>query len=233
MLFGNSINELETRIEEFRNFDICWTSVGQWELMETYILNKINKQLEVTFDCAESERPIGFELERRLPRLKEFLSRPANNAHITMRHTSIYGLRKKLGCNIASEYSNKIIYAEDICPAQAFCVSFPLFLMSLWVLGAKKIILFGCDGNKTENAISTYFHPEEVYKEKKASNNVVFNLTGDSGWVVSAFPRIMETVHNQLNLPYPEIINCSEKSIYDLWQKMSYNDIINYCKQNC
>jgi hypothetical protein len=230
MLFGSSIVELEQRIEEFKDFDICWVSLGQWELMEKYILNKIDKELEITFDTAEVENPIRFEIQRRLPRLEEFLSRPSNNFHITMRHPSISKLRKVIGSDIEDKYSSKIVYAEDICPAQAFCVSFPLFITCLWALGANKIILFGADGNS--NSIDTYFHPEEVAIEKKVANNESYNLTGDSGWTASGFPKIVEQLEIEWNKKFPEVINCSEKSVHTLFPIKSYNETIRWIKEN-
>jgi hypothetical protein len=230
MLFGSSINELEQRIEEFKDFNICWTSLGQWDLMETYILNKIGKELEITFDCAEVEKPIRFEILKRLPRLEEFLSRSSNNFHITMRHHSISKLRKVIGSNIEDRFVNKIIYAEDICPAQAFCVSFPLFITCLWALGVKKIVLFGADGNS--NSIDTYFHPEEVLAEKIIANNESYNMTGDSGWTASGFPKIMQQLEKESGKKFPEIINCSLNSIHSLWQKKSYSDTIKWIGEN-
>jgi hypothetical protein len=230
-LHGNSIEELEKRIYEFQDFNICWTSVGQWELIENHILSKINKELEITFDTAEVEKPIRFEILRRIPRLKEYLSRSTNNFHITMRHLSISGLREKIGCSIEKDYASKIIYSEDICPAYAFCVSFPLFITSLWALGAKKIILFGCDGSR-ENSINTYFHPEEVAIEKKIADNETFNLSGDCGWVAGGFPRIIESFSRDTGMKPPEVINCSLKSIHTLYPIMSYDQTIEWIKQN-
>jgi hypothetical protein len=230
-LHGNSISELDSRIDEFKNFNICWTSLGQWELVEKYILAKIGKQLEITFDTAEVENPVRFEILRRIPRLKEFLSRDTNNLHISMRHVSISKLREKLGCTIERDYSHKFIYAEDIGPAYAFCVSFPLFIMSLWILGAQKIILFGCDGSK-ENSVSTYFHPEDVAIEKKIANNESFNLSGDCGWANSGFPKIMTHTSANMGLPLPEVVNCSINSLFGLYPIISYNQAIEWIKQN-
>jgi hypothetical protein len=229
LLFGNSINELEQRIEEFKNYNICWCGVGAYDILEEFILNKINKRLDIFFDCGEVERPIRFELKARTPKLLKFLERSDNNFHITMHHFT--KLRRLLGIDIEDRYKDKIIYAEDICPAHAFCVSFPLLLTCLTVLGAKNIIMFGCDGSNTINSIDSYFHPELVKPEKILANNEIFNLTGDSGWVTSGFPSIFKHVCENGQINPPTILNCSSKTIHNLWQKISYDEALTFIKE--
>lgn len=229
LLHGSSLYELEQRIDEFKDFDICWASMGQWDMVEKHILSKIDKNLDITFDTAEVEKPVRFEIKRRIPRLKEFLERPVDNFHITMRHASMHLLRFKLGCHLETQYKEKIIYAEDICPANVFCVSFPLFITSLWACGASNIILFGCDGRS--NLISDYFHPEEVIIEKQIADNVSYTVTGDSGWVAGGFPNVMKDFERTSGIPIPTILNCSTNSIHTLWPKITYDEAIQKLKE--
>mgnify|MGYP000754621218 CR=1 FL=1 len=51
-LQGKSIEQLEDRITELKDVDICWTSLGVFDIVDTYILAQIDKTLDIVFDCA-------------------------------------------------------------------------------------------------------------------------------------------------------------------------------------
>ena len=56
---GPSVQELEDRIQEFKDFDVTWATVCGWEvLLQYFILDKIDKKFKVVFD----ERFIKFNV---------------------------------------------------------------------------------------------------------------------------------------------------------------------------
>ena len=67
-LQGKSIQELEDRIEEFKDLNICWGAMNRFDVYQDYIFNKIGKNLLITMDVGEVHYEEAYENVIRIPR---------------------------------------------------------------------------------------------------------------------------------------------------------------------
>jgi len=218
---GKSIEELEKRIEEFRNFDLVWCGMNYFNPTEE-IIKKIDKQFSIVFDCSTVKNAIDYERNNRLPRLKEFLSRPYNNYFITLKESLLH-LWQKINTDLPIQFKDKIIYGEDlISNTNQFCVSLHLYIACLLKLGAKQIILFGADGSTNDNTEQTYYRADLVLEDRKMTGNTFFNVAGDTNNVNCTFEPMMKAVFGYV----PEVLNCSPNSNYTIFKKINYENLI-------
>ena len=230
---GKSVEELEKRIEEFKKFDICWATLNQFPIMEKFILNKIDKQLDIVFDSSTITRDLAEEFEKsvRIPRLKEFLERKYKNMWITTEGVLKWYLLPFGYKDFLFKHNRKILIIDDLIPKQFLSVpnSLTLLLSSVAIGGAKTILLFGadgCTGNYIDN-IKSFYKPEYQAKERMMSigNIIDSSVTRDAEDFQHRFMRIYHT-HCQLhNIVPPTIINCSENSTYRIFQKLEYKEL--------
>lgn len=229
---GRSIEELERRIEEFRDLDVVWCSMSTFEVPEKYILSKINKHFSIIFDSSTVQNAIDYELSIRIPRLTEFLDRQEDNKYICTKtdHSNLYNLRDSLGLDFNKKYKDKIICTEDIgVNPIPFCVSLHLFIACLHKMGAKQIILFGADGGGIYgNSIESYYKWKEIERDKIIAGNLTYNMVGDTNNINNSYSSLM-----QQTLGYvPEVLNCSPGSTYTAFKNISYADTISSLKEN-
>lgn len=241
-LHGNSIKELEDNIEEFNTDNICWVSVNSFDIIEEYILNKINKKLDIIYCGAEFFPEI--EKTIRIPLLikafenkvfvlgKEFLFTETfpNNGH-----KELY-----------SKYKKQILLIEDIIAKNKESLlkilstntvsSLGYLLCALSIAGAKQIILFGCDGIKgTENNyLSTYYQSNTHIERRILSRfkNILSELRdeyfcgvkGDTLKFNKTFDNYYSMCMNLFNITtFPNIFNCSINSNIHNFNKISYH----------
>jgi len=216
---GKSIEELNITICDFKDFDIVWCGMNYFNPTEE-IIKKIGKQFEIVFDCSQVKDARGYENYKRLPRLREFLSRPHNNYFITLKE-SLLILWQKMCMKFPDKFKDRIIYGEDLIPnTKQFCVSLHLYIACLLKLGAKKIILFGADGSGSDNTEQTYYRPDLVLEDRRMTGNTFFNVAGDTNNVNSTFEPMMKGALGYV----PEVLNCSPNSCYTVFKKMNYNE---------
>lgn len=234
VLPGFSVYELEERIEEFRDFDICYASINEWRLLEQDILNKIDKRVCILFNGAGPDWYIDDECS--------YLERPDDNIFITER----LNFKENDGENLNrlySKYNKKLLiftsfYASGI---ERPCEDFPLHIMrenSLSILTAlitiaepSAIIYFGADGGRITDEglyhknINDFIHPDGLLPE--------LSLMRDTRWFNRNMKVTLGYTAKTHKVKIPEIINCSEKSYLDLFPKFSYTKTIEYLRRIC
>ena len=229
MAHGKSIEELEQRIEEFKDYNTCWVSMGQFDLMEQHILSKIGKKLSIIQDCSEVENARKYESECRFPRVREFLLRPEANQFITadVIIDSMYGIGQK-GFLETPEIENKIYVITKETWSQV-PNGMTLLLTTLALNGARKIIVFGLDGYEGDSKEARFSYYR--YKERESELITAFGsleksgLHSDSHAFNYQFHSFYTFKRIELNLDYIPIINCSINSIFTLFPKISYEEI--------
>jgi len=234
MAHGSSIERLESYIGGLKNYDICWASLGLFTVMEDYILNKINKKLDIVMDCSTVSESLqsNYEENIRLPRILNFLSRNTNNLWITT-HGLIRDIVSKRRPTWLSTYNNTIFEVDDIFPTtdRPFYMSVPnsltLLVAAALAGGAKKIILFGCDGyTESENNLHTYYQPILQRIERLHALGDIMNegIVRDSINFEKRFGLCVD-IYKKLFNNNAEIINCSPNSIYSCIKKIDYNQL--------
>ncbi len=223
---GKSIETLESRIEEFRNFDVVWCGMNYFNPTEE-IIKKINKQFKIVFDCSMVKNAELYEITTRLPRLRKYLSRLDDNYFITLKE-SLLTLWKKVDKQFPIQFKNKIIYGEDlISNTKYFCVSLHLYIACLLKLGAKQIILFGADGSSKDNTEQTYYKSNLVLQDRKMTGNAFFNVIGDTNNINCSFEPLMRSA---LGYVPTNVVNCSPNSYLTVFKKVNYNEILTWLK---
>lgn len=233
---GASVNELEKRIEEFKKFDICWTTFNQFPIMEKFILNKINKNLSIVYDSSSITMSLAkeYDEEIRIPRLTDFLSRKDNNLWITTLGI-VRDYMKPFGfTSFLQRFSNKIMIIDDYIP-QAFLQvpnSLTLVLGCMAIGGASTILLFGADGYKGnyKDNINSFYKPEYQAKERIASigNTIESSVTRDAEDFQNRFMRLYRTYCQLHAIVPPTILNVSPISSYNIFQKLTYDEVIKW-----
>jgi hypothetical protein len=228
LLHGSSLNELESKIEEFRNINVVWCGINYFNPSEE-ILKKIDKSFNIIFDCSTVQNNVEYEKKARLPRLIEFLERK-NTTYITLKsgRDNLYDLRNRIGSDFNEKYKNQIVYGENLgFDCNQFCVSLHLYLTCLLKLGAKTIILFGADGGgNLGNSVSSYYKPELMQEDKVIAGNTSYNMTGDTCNVNNSFNSIMQSIFGQI----PTILNCSPNSQYTVFKNVNFNQVLKEIK---
>ena len=229
---GKSVEELDKRIAEFKDFNLCWCGMNYFEPTEA-ILNKIGKQFEIVFDCSQTENFKNYELNWRLPKLRKYLSRDTNNCFVTLGAT-LGQLWQNIGIGeFKTLFQNKIVYGESLgFDTDQFCVSLPLFITCLIVEKAKAIIVFGMDANV--NGINGYYKPELMVEDKKMAGHekFVIHVKGDAHNINTSYPEMLNKILSNKGINKPEIINVSPNSDVTIFKKMNYNEILQWLKNN-
>lgn len=241
-LQGKSIEGLENRISKFKNFDICWTSLGVFDIIDTYILSQINKTLDIVFDCATvpNARIPHYEKYIRFPRLKKFLNRDQKNLWITSHgviRDSIEPLEPEFDLPL---YEDKILQVDDLFPKNNTATymdvpnSFTLDIGAMLAGGAKEIIVFGLDGylGDVAKGLEFYYKPNDIAIERQAALGTTQDpgINRDSETFEERFVTKWIQYKKCFN-NYCLILNCSPGSIYNIPPNHTYNNIIKHLKE--
>jgi len=231
---GKSIEKLEEKIVDLKKYNICYVSLSLFNVIEEFILSKINKHLDIVFDSATVSDSFLVNYEKvRLNRLSKFLERKENNLWITtfgIERDSIRGLNNNW---FLEKHQNKMFIVDYIFPSslRGNLMSVPnsvcLLIASLLYGGAKKIILFGFDGClKQENNLDTYYKPEYHKEEHLLATGKEGNtgLYRDTLNFQQVFPILLHQYRN-LFKNNAEILNCSPNSAYTVIKKISYEEL--------
>jgi len=225
IVHGRSCEELENRIEEFKDLNIVWGSMSSFDIPQKYILDKINKKFDVIFDSGTVQNAVEYELQVRIPRFINYFN-SSNGYYICTKsdRNNLYELRDRIYPSFNSIYKDRIICCEDIgIDPNPFCVSLHLYIASLYKLGAKTVILFGADGGGTHgNSVQSYYKWEEVEKDKIIAGNPSYNMIGDTNNINTSYSSLMTNTLGYI----PEVLNCSPITTYTVFKQISFNEVI-------
>lgn len=238
MAHGASIKQLETHIYDLKDKDICWVSLGVFDMMEEYILSRINKHLSIIFDCATvpHARTEHYEKMSRIPRLEPFLKRNEDNLWITS-HGLIRDSVKLYYNYFLDEFNDKILQVDDLFPPHEISKwmdvpnSITLFIGALLAGNAKQIIIFGLDGYLGEiyKGIDSYYKPDLIRIERQIAlgSDQDPGINRDTKGFEERFLNIFKSQQNLFNNFCP-IFNCSPSSLYEMIPKINYSQLKDY-----
>jgi len=225
MSHGNSIEELEYNIEKYKDYNICWVSFNLFSIMEDFILNKINKKLEIILDCASSDF-IGYELEIRIPRMLKIIK---DNKLLISTWRLMKTEYDKYKLDFYNKYLNKIVLVDKLFGRLDGTPNTLFLLIAAIATGKpKKIILFGVDGSKEipDKTFKGYYKPAlQAEHRKRLVGNKPFTLHFTSNAFSDRFNKLYNDFCKRCKVKPAEIINCSPKSIFNIFRKISYNSL--------
>jgi len=241
MSHGKSIEKLEDYIDKFKDKNICWMSFNYWELMEKFILSKINKKLDVVLDCAETpnweygeiDNIRNFERKIRIPNIIKLIKRG------TLIVSTLSLIREKYPILFDNTifydwYKDKILFLDNL---NIFFPNMPLNslsrLLAVALIGKpKKIIIFGLDGHlKKTRGLETYYKPKLWLERKKLLNEVEmknkfkFMLRDDTINIQNKYLEYITKVCKENKVSIPPIINCSPDSKITIFKNINYEDL--------
>ncbi len=237
VLLGKSIENLEINIESLRNKDICWMSLNLFSPVEDFILSKIDKRLDIVYDSCSLPQSLAYNYETkiRLPRITRYIERNDTNMWITS-----YGIIRDSICPFGltdwyMKQRRKILLVDILFPQtqKSYYMGVPnsatLMIASAIAGGASKIILFGCDGYRgdVDLGAEAYFHPELIRLERIANlgSEKDPGINRDTDRFAERITSLINT-YNRLFGNYCPIINCSDRSVYNMFPKINYDKLL-------
>ena len=239
---GASIEELENRIYEIRNCDICYFGFNSF-LQEENIIQRIDRHYSVYMDSCKLNIP------HTINDIIKFLDRDEDNLFISSFYNDTFELMdsnfdlnqflKRYDRKITLfSLSNEKTFPNYNQPLHFILSNSLLVLIQMAIIGkASRIMLFGADGGYIRDTEKTYYrHGEpddpEIYKELYLSSpiedvvkdtNMFFNPIADIG---------ISNIYKTYFLPKIDIINCSKYSLYTPFPKVSYDVALDCLKAN-
>jgi len=223
---GPSIMELEERICELKNTDICYFGLNNFSVQETQILRQIDKHTSIIMDsCRES-------IPKNIDYIIGFLNRDEDNMFISSFWRNTFEL---LGADFdlnqfISNYNKKNlffslsfdplvrIFPDNDNPLHFNRSNSLEVLIQLAIIGkASKIVIFGADGYCEEN------HEEYYYRQNEYGVMPHETLIEDTHVFNASAPISIKNVYKTYNLDPIEILNCSEKSFLTPFSNVSYD----------
>ena len=187
LLHGRSLEELEKRITEIKNEKICWISLNAYDIVEKYILQKINKKLDIIY-CGANYTP---DIEvLRIPLLIQSLDKGA--FLIAKRYLFTEVFPKFINIDLYKFYQKKILFLENVYNSNGKSLfevlsthtvsSLGYLLCALSIAGAKEIKLFGLDGcgEPPDDLLSTYYKPEIHRERRKKVTSIKSSIQSDT-----------------------------------------------------
>lgn len=237
MLLGPSIKELEQRITELGDCDICYFGLNAFRAPERRILQKINRTCSVVMYSA-----IRSGVDSRMGSVIDFLERQEDNIFVSERD-SFHVLESAEGFildEFIKKHDKKLLFFTGV-PATSITmgsgislrtpsIEYPLhflrqssfsILLSLALIGkAPMVVVFGGDGGRIQGEELHYRDsasnvPETALEQSLMFDTRVFNMT---------MPLMLEKIYRMYNLSPVDIINCSMQSNYTPLRKLSYDD---------
>jgi hypothetical protein len=235
MAHGKSIEELERRADEFKDYDITWVGFNMYHLMEDFIMSKMGRHLDFALDCValhidhtySREQAMAYEAVR-IPRFKRAMEL-GTTVMSTWNAMGTY-YKVALGINFFAENEEKIILLDDLisCPTGANTLA--VLIYALAAGQPKRIILFGADGYlKPEGVWDSYYMTEKQQEEKMlVHGNLHSGIMGNTVALEKTFDNLYRKYCRAGNVPLAEVINCSPDSVINLFKKVNYDEVKGY-----
>ncbi len=214
---GPSIKELEDRIGELAQADICYFGINTFFVQENHILKKINRRFSVLFEGGDDRDILPI-----LDNINSFLDRSDDNMLVSSL-TNMDRFLDKYDKRLLSPHGTIITdrtVPDNDRPLHFMDGNGLSWLIYLAIIGkASKIVIFGADGYPKKDDKAMYYRPEEY---QQGTFDVLINNTnkGFNPIVPIALRNVYKTYHTE---PIP-ILNCSEVSFYTPFPKVSYDD---------
>ncbi|MFC1928517.1 hypothetical protein ACFLXK_02800 [Chloroflexota bacterium] len=237
ILPGFSVTELEKRITELKNYDICYACPNTFKVFEEHILQKINRKISL-FMCSA---PPGLYTQIGNHNIIDFLERQEDNIFISD-IVSFHERKMPEGFNLDTfikKYDKKLLFFTATAgwlygqvPNIQYPLNFPKqnslsILLSFAVIGgASEIILFGADGGRINKSPELYFRESnlEYTQGSKSQEPIEKTLMLEAEVFNVMMPLVLEKTYRTYNLEAIDIFNCSEQSHYTTFTKLSYDD---------
>lgn len=248
ILHGPSVKELESRITELKDCDICYFGLNYFKVPEEHVLQKINRTYSVVMVSAILAGSYGVTNE--VNYFVEFLERPEANM-VVSDGNSFRALEAK-GFDLSEfikKYDNKILFftgnpVSSITisssgdhwrngglflqvPSIEYPLHFPALtsfsvLLSLALIGeAPMVVVFGGDGGRTSQQELYYRETSGGNPDSPAAEQSIMVYTRSFNLTM---PLLIEKIYKMYNLKPVNIINCSPQSRYTPLRKLSYDD---------
>jgi len=233
---GPSIYELEERITELRNADVCYFGMNSF-IQEKNILAKIDEHFSVFFrSCRDG-------MQESIDYIAQFLKRYDHNIFISSFFRNAFGQMDPafhIG-EFLRDFDNQLLFFDitydRTCPNKKFPLHFISgnslsVVIQLAIIGqAAGVVLFGADGDtgmKEGNDIkSLWYRFPEYYNHWQRES--AYSLFLDTTLCFNpTMPLAIRNVYETYNFPPIEILNCSENSFYNPFLNISYDDAFEY-----
>lgn len=238
ILHGPSVKELEQRITELRDCDICYFGLNYFTIPEKHILQKISRTYSVVMVSGIPRPGDHVDMNDAI----DFLEREDNNIFVS-ETDSILPLEMTDGIKLdefIKKYDKKLLFFTG-APTTSITIGnglllpvpsieYPLhflrqssasMLLSLAIIGeASMVVVFGGDGGKINmpglhyRASGSCVASESEVEESLTFDTKIFNLT---------MPLMIEKIYKIYNLKQVDIINCSVQSHYTPLKKLPYD----------
>ncbi len=235
LVAGPSICELEHRIEELRDADICYFGMNSYTVQESHILQQIDKRFSVIM-CSSREG-----IPNTMNDIIHFLDRDEDNVFISSFWRDTFMLLIDIGFKIQLFFDNhneKLIFFdltfEKTVPSTndplTFTVSNSLLVLIQMAIISKasSIVLFGADGGFKEGAKECYYrqddHGHRGSIDGKIKVGPIETLVDDTNTYFNPIaPTALVNLYATYDFNPIEVLNCSEDSFYTTFPKVSYD----------
>ena len=237
---GPSIHELEERIEELRDANICYFGLNSYTVQEAYILQQINKHFSAIM-CSSREG-----IPKTMNDIIDFLNRGEDNVFISSFWRDTFALLVDTGFELQQFFdifNQKLIFfnltfgktVPTVNDPLHFIVSNSLLvLIQMAIIGkASSIVLFGADGGFKEGSKECYYRQEDIRHRGSIDGKIkvgpVETLADDTNTYFNPIALIALTnLYNAYNFAPIKILNCSKDSLYTVFPKVSYDEALTH-----
>ncbi len=212
LLHGKSIKELEKHIELFREKDICFASINNFNILEANLLGRIGKRFDI-IDCTSP-----LEFVRKAIDIEKFLSEGEDRLLIS----TIEAIRYVYKGNVfLDKFRERVFIIYE--PIGADRINSLSMLLPILISGLpSKIFLFGVDGCKEGvNEKDSYYRADELRNIPRGTRIGI-----DTTLFNKHYQRLQNTHCKGIHIP--PIYNCNPDSHIKVFKKIKYDELVKY-----
>ena len=236
---GPSIYELEERIEELKDVDICYFGLNSYTVIETRILNKINKRFSAIM-CSSREGIPGV-----LEDILDFLDRDEDNVFISSYFRGTFGLVPKYFDShyFFNKHGDKFIFFNlgliktlptPDKPLHFMVSNSLLVLIQMAIVGrASSVVLFGADGGFSKDPDKWFYRQNDPGYRSSSDGKVLRTAKKDiiahtNDYCNGIASITISNLYDTYDFDPIDILNCSKDSLYTPFPKIAYDDAFKY-----